>query len=388
MNSAIASELGQRSFKRPRFVERALLDCRNNLPPGASTIDVVDFFSGCGGTSAGLRQAGMTIVAGLDKDRYAAATFHQNFPDATFIEHDIRSVDTDILAEILPPNRNRPVMFSACAPCQPFSKQNRQKETDDERASLLDELERFIRRYLPDYIFLENVPGIQRIESNTGPLKRFRELLIELGYFAKGDVLNFLNYGVPQKRMRFVLLAARNESISLPAPTHGKRDDLEGYSTVWDWIGDLPPIEAGCSNAEVLNHCATHLNPVNLTRIRHTPEGGDRRNWPDHLILDCHQSHKGHTDVYGRLRRSAPASSLTTRCISFSNGRFGHPNQDRALSVREAACLQTFPLSFEFLGTMNSMAMQIGNAVPVLLARLIGEHVIQHCQTMVELEAL
>ena len=348
---------------------------------GCSPVEVVDFFSGCGGTSVGLKQAGMRILLGIDKDADAVETYQANFPEADVLHRDIRQVLTWELEPYLSRSRERPLLFTACAPCQPFSKQNRGKSESDKRASLLDELHRFVRRFRPDYIFLENVPGIQRVDPSDGPLGRFRRLLENLDYHIVSDVIDFLDYGVPQTRRRFVLAASLFGRIDLPIPTHGTADGKAAHATVEDWIGDLPPIPAGGGSDAVPNHRCAGLSPLNLERIANTPEGGDRRNWPDNLILQCHEGHAGHTDVYGRLHRDRPASTLTTRCISLSNGRFGHPTQDRALSVREAACLQTFPRDFVFSGSLASMAMQVGNAVPVLLARHVGDMIKSHLES-------
>jgi DNA (cytosine-5)-methyltransferase 1 len=320
----------------------------------------------------------MEILLGIDMDADAAVTFASNFPESDFICRDIRSIFTWELERYLSRNRKHPILFSACAPCQPFSKQNRGKHAADQRASLLDELHRFVRRFRPEYLFLENVPGIQRINPTNGPIGRFLKLLDELGYEVAYDVVDFLDYGVPQTRRRLVMTASLLGKFTLPAPTHGPTNGKTPHSTIWDWIGDLPPIDAGSSHKDVPNHRAAALSPTNLRRIASTPEGGDRRDWPDSLILPCHEGHKGHTDVYGRLRRDRPASTLTTRCVSLSNGRFGHPTQNRALSLREAACLQTFPRDFIFKGNFSSMAMQIGNAVPVVMARRFGEAITDH----------
>ena len=349
------------------------MDGENLLP-----VEVVDFFSGCGGTSFGLKQAGMQILLGIDKDEDAAATYRQNIPEAAFICRDIRQVFTWDLERYLSRPRERPVLFAACAPCQPFSKQNRGKSNADERATLLDELHRFVRRFRPEYVFLENVPGIQRFDPTDGPLGRFLQLLESLGYHVTSDVIDSLNYGVPQTRRRFVLAASLFGPVVLPEATHGTADDKRRHATVWDWIGDLPALPAGGRNDTVPNHHCAGLSPLNIQRIANTPEGGDRRDWPQDLILPCHKDHAGHTDVYGRLHRDRPASTLTTRCISLSNGRFGHPLQDRALSVREAACLQTFPRDFVFSGSLASAAIQVGNAVPVMLARRVGETINAH----------
>jgi DNA (cytosine-5)-methyltransferase 1 len=149
---------------------------------------------------------------------------------------------------------------------------------------------------------------------------------------------------------------------------------------VQDWIGNLPRIRAGETHPDDQDHQAALLSDINLKRIALTPEGGNRESWPQNLWLDCHRDHKGHTDVYGRLSWNKPAAGLTTRCISYSNGRFGHPEQNRAISVREAACLQTFPRHYAFRGNLNSRARQIGNAVPPLMAQRFGEAILEHAK--------
>ena len=183
---------------------------------------------------------------------------------------------------------------------------------------------------------------------------------------------------MPQTRRRLVLVASRLGPIDIAPPTHGADTD-NPHSTVRQWIGALPPIAAGHEDSKVSSHRAMRLSRLNLARIRATPEGGDRRDWPRHLWPDCHRDgFERHTDVYSRLSWESPAPTLTTKCISYSNGRFGHPSQDRALSAREAARLQTFPASYQFAGSLTSEAKQIGNAVPVVLARHFGHHLVHH----------
>jgi DNA (cytosine-5)-methyltransferase 1 len=345
------------------------------------SIRVVDFFSGCGGTSAGLRAAGMKILLGIDNDEDAEATFRENFPQASFVGRDIRKIRTSDLARFIPVERSYPLLFCACAPCQPFSQQRRKKRRNDERASLLWQFVRFVRRYKPDFVLVENVPGLQTLSAQLGPFKQFVATLGRLGYHVQSGVVESRNYGVPQRRRRLVVMASRLGPISFPKATNGPGRAARSYATVWQWIGDLPPIAAGETHTEIANHRASGLSPLNLERIRATPEGGGRVNWPEHLHLKCHSNgHAGHSDVYGRMRKHLPASGLTTRCISLSNGRFGHPTQDRAISVREAACLQTFPLDFAFKGSMASMARQVGNAVPVLLAECFGDRFLSHAR--------
>ena len=338
-------------------------------------IKVFDFFSGCGGTSCGFQQAGLDIVLGLDFDKDAANTYRNNFPKASFIEGDIRTLNVDVLHPWIA-NRDSPILFSGCAPCQPFSRQNQNKVKTDPRKSLLAEFGRFVEYWLPDYVFIENVPGMQRMKGDTGPLKGFKALLKKLGYGFDVKILPALWFGVPQTRERLVLLASRHAEICLPEPTHGA--GKAPFTTVRDWIGDLAPLAAGETDSKDPSHQAAALSELNLTRIASTPEGGGRQHWPQNLLLECHKNHKGHTDVYGRLAWSKPASGLTTRCISYSNGRFGHPEQNRAISVREAANLQTFPTNFVFTGNLNSKARQIGNAVPPLMAQCVGNSIKDH----------
>ena len=233
--------------------------------------------------------------------------------------------------------------------------------------------------YLPELVFVENVPGVQKVNAEEGPFGEFVETLKSRNYRVVYDILASQDYGVPQMRRRLVLIASRLGPLALPPKTHGPGTAHPAYSTVRQWIGDLPPIRAGETHATVPNHRAMVLSPLNLERIRAIPEGGDRRSWPVRLRLRCHsEGYNGHTDVYGRMHWGAPASGLTTRCISLSNGRFGHPEQDRAISVREAACLQTFPLDFLFYGSLAAMARQVGNAVPVEMAKVFGEAFVRH----------
>ena len=325
-----------------------------------------------------MQDAGMTARFGLDIDPDAKTTYEANFKRAKFVCKDIRLVSTDDLAPYVKRRYGRPLLFGACAPCQPFSKQNRTKNNDDGRRGLLSEFHRFVEAYLPEYIFVENVPGLQAVEKDNGPFAEFIRLLNDLNYFFDFRIIMAYHYGVPQSRRRLVLIGSRLGPIEIPPPTCGPGTDHPDLPTVREWISHLPPIEAGETHVQIANHRAAKLSPLNLRRIAVTPVGGDRRDWPQELGLPCHQKHTGHTDVYGRMPKDRPSAALTTRCISLSNGRFGHPTQNRAVSVREAACLQTFPMDFVFHGNLNSMARQVGNAVPVVMARVFGDQIIRH----------
>ncbi len=343
-------------------------------------INVIDFFCGCGGTSAGLRKSGMHVIAGIDFDHNAIETYRRNFPEAIALNTDIRDLNFETLDNIVFPHKNEIMVFSACAPCQPFSKQNRFKNNQDERICLLDEFHRFVVHFKPDYIILENVPGMQKVKE--GPLTRFLKLLDSLNYKYDFDVKNAMNYGVPQSRRRLVLLACKHGVIKLPTETYGA--GKIPYKTIREYIEKYPPINAGECHKYIPNHQSAHLSPLLMERISSLKEGEDRRNWSEELKLKCHINHKGHTDVYGRLSWDKPSITLTTKCISLSNGRFGHPEQNRALSVREAAALQTFDDDFIFYGSLGATAKQVGNAVPVDFAAALGKEIISNIQTLSE----
>jgi DNA (cytosine-5)-methyltransferase 1 len=348
-------------------------------------LKVIDFFCGCGGASEGFRQAGFNIALGLDFDEKASQTYKLNFPEAAFIKKDIRKVSAREVAELVETNRNRdePLLIAACAPCQPFSGQNKTRSDSDVRRTLLDQTHRFIRKLRPEYIVLENVPGMQKIDSaKEGPFGRFLRLLTRLNYQYVTFIAKAEEYGVPQKRKRLVLLASSNGPITIPARTHG--EGLQPFTTVRDFIEDYPTLEAGSICGADPVHSTAGMNCLNLERIRNTPEGGDRRNWPVHLINECHKNYSGHTDTYGRMFWNKPAPTLTTKCNSYSNGRFGHPDvtQDRAISIREASRLQTFPADYQFAGSIGFMARQVGNAVPCELARKFGLSIIKHHQNV------
>lgn len=344
------------------------------------SIGVFDFFSGCGGTSKGFQNAGLKPAFALDFDESAASTFRNNFPKTVFSETDITRFDAHEIDGLV--NSFDVKLFCGCAPCQPFTRQNTTKpeKKTDTRRSLLSHFGVMVERYLPDYIFVENVPGIQRVSGNS-TLTRFKKRLEALEYSSTVGIVESQKYGVPQRRRRLVLLASRHGKIDFPKETHGLEIGAP-FSTVREWIAHLPPIKAGEAHPDVPNHRAASLSPLNLKRIMSTPPEGSRADWPSALRLHCHTKtgYSGHTDVYGRMKWDGPATGLTTRCISLSNGRYGHPQQHRAISVREAAALQTFPDNFQFSGSLNSQARQIGNAVPVLLAQAFGSHILAHAE--------
>jgi DNA (cytosine-5)-methyltransferase 1 len=225
----------------------------------------------------------------------------------------------------------------------------------------------------PGQIIIENVPGIAKVDGFS-TYRRFLKILAANAYQIAEGVLDAKHFGVPQTRRRYVLIAVRGRAASLPAAEFGR--GLREYVTVRQAIAHYPPIEAGERDPLVPNHEAAAIAPINLRRIRSTPhDGGDRRSWPAELELVCHKgNYDGHTDVYGRMAWDRVAPTLTGRCNSISNGRYGHPCQDRAISLREAASLQTFGDAYVFCGKHQHIARQIGNAVPVKFGEALGGH--------------
>ena len=334
----------------------------------------IDLFCGAGGLTLGLGRAGWDVVAGIDLDDSVAETYEGNNPGTPFIHADLRHVsceDMRKLAKAIPPQE---LLLAGCAPCQPFSKQRRRhvlgKRGD---AALLTEFARFVVELQPGVVLMENVPGVASVPGFSA-FRRFTRTLADCGYECDHGILNASGFGVPQHRRRYVLLAARTGSPRLPTPSGASRGS--GSVSVREAIRHFPGIEAGESHRDIPNHCAASLTSQNLARIRATPpDGGSRRDWPERLRLElnCHQATGvGFSDVYGRMWWDRVAPTLTSRCNSLSNGRFGHPEQNRAISLREAAALQTFPDDYEFRGPKNRIAQWIGNAVPVSFAEELG----------------
>ncbi|OPX88155.1 MAG: putative BsuMI modification methylase subunit YdiO [Pelotomaculum sp. PtaB.Bin117] len=321
----------------------------------------------------GLLNAGINVLFGLDFDPSCQETYENN-NHIPYLCRDIHTVSAeDLINEFPLLIENDELLMIGCAPCQPFSSQ-RHSNREHVSVNLLDEFGRLVEALLPAHILIENVPGIQK--RGQAVFNRFLELLDRLGYHYIYSAVNAKNYGVPQNRRRLILIASRLFEPHIPAPTHG--NGLIPFTTVFDAIHNYPALNAGEENPDVPNHRAANLIPINLQRIMATPHnGGSRADWPQHLHLNCHANgHNGHTDVYGRMVWDAVAPTLTSKCYSLSNGRFGHPEQNRAISFREAAALQSFRDDYVFWGNMQEMGRQIGNAVPVLLAESMGRYLL------------
>ena len=346
----------------------------------STEFSAVDFFCGGGGMTYGLRQAGINVVAGVDFDIAAKETYEFNNSDSKFIHADINKLDTDYFSKNFGIRKNDDNMiFVGCSPCQYYSIIKSSKDKSFKTKDLLLQFVRFIEYYSPGYILVENVPGI--VTNKDTVLYTFLSKLEELGYGTKEtgqlnyDIVNMRDYGIPQSRKRFSLIATRlDRKMSLPSKS-------KKIVTVKDAIGDekkYPKVPAGYSdNNKTRYHSTRKLNETNIARLKKTSHnGGTRLEWKDDqkLQLQCYIGRdKSFRDVYGRLWWNRPSSTITTKFLSISNGRFGHPEQDRGLSVREGATLQSFPYTYEFkTGSITIASRLIGNAVPPEYAKLLG----------------
>lgn len=338
----------------------------------------VDFFCGAGGLTRGFLDAGLRVLLGIDVDSGCEETYKKNNRPAKFLCADVTTLEPSAIKNYLRGVPRTQLVFVACAPCQPFAVLNKTGGSRRE-ALLLREFAKFVEYYKPRYVVLENVPGIARVRG-ASILARFKALLRKLEYKFDERVLDAKYYGVPQTRRRYILLGRRKGKITLPIPSHGTGDHAKKpFRTVRQAISHFPRIKAGRAHKSISNHYSSPLSRMNLQRLRATPpDGGDRTSWPTKLLLKCHKNgHDGHTDVYGRMFWDRYAPTLTGKCNSLSNGRYGHPSQTRAITLREAAALQSFGDSYRFFGDeVSHIAQRIGNAVPVLFAKALGKHLI------------
>jgi len=340
-----------------------------------ATMIAIDFFCGGGDLTKGLTNAGIKVLGGYDNCQDYKETYETN-NKCKFICRDIRAVDkSTVYAEFSEIAGNEDdLLLSGCAPCQPFSLQRRSKKEHVD-VNLLAEFGRIVAAIKPAHIIVENVPGLRGKGEKV--LHSFLETLSQNKYFYAYRIVNAKDYGVPQNRNRLVIIASRFFQPVMPEGSYGP--NKLPYVTVREAIGKYPPIEAGASCESVPNHVASLLSELNMERIEATPiSGGDRRSWPNHLMLECHKNgYTGHTDVYGRMDWRKVSPTLTAKCYSLSNGRYGHPEQNRAISLREAAAIQTFPDDYVFYSNTMSIGKQIGNAVPVRLAEELAKYIVR-----------
>jgi len=341
-------------------------------------IFAVDLFCGVGGLTYGLERAGISVRLGIDIDPACEHPIKFN-SKAKFLQADITNLETTKIEEAFRGGDFK--LLAGCAPCQPFSTYSRAaKQKHGEKAGkhrnddwrLVEHFAKIILKTQPDLVTMENVAPI-----SIQPI--FKKFLRSLdGYSVDWRIIECSTLGLPQTRKRLVLVASKLGPITIPEfslpPT-----------TVKSTIGKLPAIPAGGHDQADRLHRASRLSPVNLIRIRNSVPGGTWRDWPDDLRAACHIKETGATypSVYGRMEWDKPAPTITTQCFGYGNGRFGHPDQDRAISLREAAMLQGFPQTYSFIPDDEAVSFAkvgrlIGNAVPVTLAKFVGDLLVQH----------
>jgi DNA (cytosine-5)-methyltransferase 1 len=342
-------------------------------------LTAIDLFCGIGGLTHGLIKEGIDVVAGIDNDNSCKFGYEYN-NKTKFIHKDILQVSAKEINQLFGEKEKTIRVLVGCAPCQPFSRLNLKKITQKQ----LEPLEKFaqlIGETLPDVVSMENVGGLADMKKYP-IFKTFINALEKNGYNYKYEVVDVSEYGVPQRRKRLVLLASKFGEIELIKRTHKDK-----RVTVRDVIKNLEPLKDGEVSSRDPLHRARKLSPTNLKRIKATPHnGGNSNSWSKDLILNCHKKDSGktyHSTVYGRMRWDDPAPTMTTQCVGLGNGRFGHPEQDRAISLREAALFQTFPKDYIFSDPTTpiittNIAKFIGNAVPVRLGMVIGKSIKVH----------
>lgn len=342
------------------------------------TFDIrcVDLFCGAGGLTHGLQKQGINVVAGVDVEESCRHPFEFNNA-AEFIKEDVTKISGKQLNDF----------FKGCdvkvlaggAPCQPFSTYSQRYDVlSSPRWGLLYQFARLVKETQPDIVAMENVPSV----AKHSVFDDFAASLEGQGYFVHRSVIDCTKYGLPQTRKRMILLASKLGEVDVVPASAG------GTSTVRDAIFSLPRITHGESNSTDPLHVASKLSPINFERIRASRPGGTWRDWPDNLVAECHKKDTGRTypGVYGRMSWDQPSPTLTTQYYGFGNGRFGHPEQDRAISLREGAILQGFPLSYSFVPEdsrihFKALGKLIGNAVPVTLGEVVGKSINHHLET-------
>ncbi len=337
-------------------------------------VAAVDVFCGTGGLSYGLRRAGINVVAGVDLDPRCEYPFSKNV-GGRFIKADVRELSGDYLRALYPKGAVR--VLAGCAPCRPFSPWQRRSRADaHEDWTLLDEFGRLVEELEPELVTMENVPDLQ-----SKPIfSRFVRGLERAGYDVSYGSVYCPRFGIPQHRRRLVLVASRIGEVAVPEGTF----DEDEYRTVRDAIGSLPPVAAGQAHPRDRLHRARAVTRTLLRRLRASRPGGTWRDWPNELRAPCHRKRSGasYQSVYSRMSWDEPSPTITTLAHSFGSGRFGHPEQDRALTLREAAILQSFPRRYRFLKPRERVEITpigrlIGNAVPPRLARYVGRELVR-----------
>ncbi|POH63622.1 MULTISPECIES: DNA cytosine methyltransferase [Cryobacterium] len=345
------------------------------MPSALASISAIDLFCGAGGLSQGLQEAGISVVGGVDIDASCSYAFEANI-DAPFIERDVREITAEHLEPLWTPGSIR--MLAGCAPCQPFSPYRRGVDTSAEAQwPLLREFSRLVKDISPELVTMENVPRI----GTSAVFQEFVNDLKALGYFVDWKSCYGPRFGLPQHRRRLVLLASRLGPIKVP---DGSLDEAN-FRTVREVIGGLPKLASGEADGKDPLHVARNLSPLNLRRIAASAPGGTWQDWPEELLSPCHRKASGSSfkNVYARMEWDKPSPTITTMSGNFGAGRFGHPEQDRSITLREAALLQGFPPGYKLVKSdvrvnQSQIARLIGNAVPPPIAAEVGRAAVAH----------
>ena len=344
-------------------------------------LKAVDFFCSGGGVSFGLQQAGINVIAGIDFNPECKETYEANIKNAKYILADVEKLkEKDLSKEIKIKKNDNNLILVGCSPCQYWTIIRTNKSKSKKSKNLLHEFHRFIKYYNPGYVVVENVPGILNRHRESG-LDKFVNDLEKQGYSVHYKIVNLNNYGVPETRKRFSLIASRlTDKKIFPEADNS-------CPNVRDFIGEkngFSKIPAGHKDKTSFMHTSAGLSKINIERLKLTPKnGGTRHAWANtDLQINAYKKKSGKVsfgDTYGRMSWNKPAPTITTKFFSISNGRFAHPEENRAISLREGATLQTFPKTYKFIGnSIASIARMIGNAVPPLYAKQIGKTIIKN----------
>lgn len=341
---------------------------------------VVDMFCGAGGLTHGFVKEGFRVLVGIDCDPQCEYPYTENNP-SEFKKKRIEDITVSELRSYFPHNHKK--ILVGCAPCQPFSSYTKQFRETTTKWQLVETFIDLAIQAKPYIISMENVPESLTFRQGT-VFNGLVHNLTNAGYYVSHYKVYCPDYGIPQMRTRLVIFASRYAPISLIKPTHSP----ENYLSVKDVIGHLPPIAAGQVHPADALHRSSGLTEKNKKRIQQSLPGGTWKDWDESLIADCHKKETGasYNAVYGRMRWETPSPTITTECNGYGNGRFGHPEQDRAISMREAAIFQTFPNEYKFFPpgsqwSIEPVARLIGNAVPVKLGQVIAKSIKQHLRS-------
>jgi DNA (cytosine-5)-methyltransferase 1 len=346
-------------------------------------IYAVDLFCGAGGLTHGLIKSGVDVRLGVDIDPSCEYPYTANNPSA-FLLKSVKDLSGEEVKRYY--RKNGIKLLAGCAPCQTFSRYYQKATESDTRWWLLLQFSRLVKELLPDLVTMENVPGL--MEQNV--FVQFLNDLKKCKYSINYSVVNCADYGVPQHRHRLVLIASRLGEINLLSPKEfGKKP-----KTVKQAIGEMPVICEGTSCPKDPLHQSAALSKTNLKRIKSSKPGGTWRDWSKGLVANCHKKNTGksYPSVYGRMTWDNPSPTITTQFFGFGNGRFGHPEQNRAISLREGAILQSFPKNYKFTPHDEpihkvQVGKLIGNAVPVSIGKLIGESLYNHIAILAKIKA-